>query len=101
MRTAIHVEYLSGYLTCLCQEDNSVDNVFHVRYFPHWIRFLKRAPGIILVQWRVHDSGGYGVKADTFFCILDCETAYTFVAHRLDLMRVLRERSLEKGVGPR
>ena len=26
------------------------------------------------MQWRVNDAGGYGVEADAFFCVLDCET---------------------------
>jgi hypothetical protein len=26
------------------------------------------------VHWCVHDARGYGVKADTLFCVLDCET---------------------------
>ena len=38
--TTIHVEYLSGYLTCLCQVENSVDNVFYARDFPPWLHRL-------------------------------------------------------------
>jgi hypothetical protein len=73
--TAIHVENFSGYLTCLCQVENSVDNVFYVDDFPHWLECPQRVLGIILVQGCVHDAGGDGVEADTFSCILDCETA--------------------------
>ena len=26
------------------------------------------------MQWCIHNAGGYGVEADTFFCVLDCKT---------------------------
>jgi hypothetical protein len=74
VRATIHVEYLSGYLICLCQEKDSADNVLYLHDFPHWLEFLQRFLGISLVQWRVDDAGGYGVEADAFSCVLDCET---------------------------
>jgi hypothetical protein len=58
----------------LCHEKDSADNVFYLHDFPHGLEFLQRILGIILVQWRVDDTGGYGVEADAFFCVLDCET---------------------------
>jgi hypothetical protein len=72
--TTIHVEYFPGYLICLCQVENSVDHVSDAHDFPHWLQFVKRVSGIILMKWRIHDAGGYGVETDAFFCILDGET---------------------------
>jgi hypothetical protein len=46
--TTIHVEYLSSYLICLRQEENSVDNVFYLHDFPHWLERLQDIPGLVL-----------------------------------------------------
>ena len=72
--SAFDVEDLSGYLTCLCQVENSIDNVFYGHDSSHWLQSLKKVLGIVLVHWCVHNAGSYGVEADPFFCILDCET---------------------------
>ena len=32
------MEYLSAYLTCLCKVEDSINNVFYGRHFPHWQR---------------------------------------------------------------
>jgi hypothetical protein len=58
VRAAIHVEYLSGYLSCPCQAENSVDNVLYTDNFPHWLQCLQMVLGIILVQRCVHDARG-------------------------------------------
>ena len=58
MIATIHMLHLSGYLTCLRQVENSVDNVFYLREFPHWLPCLKRVLGTILVQRCVHNTGG-------------------------------------------
>ena len=34
---AIHVKYLSGYLTCTCQVEYRVDNVLYLRDRFHWL----------------------------------------------------------------
>src|SRR6266487_933542 len=73
--TTIHVEHVSGYLICLCQVKNSVDDIFYIRDSPHGLQRLEKLLGITLMQRRVHDAGGYGVEANTFFCVLDCETS--------------------------
>src|SRR6516162_10089026 len=33
----------------------------------------RELPSTILVQRCVHDARGYGVEADIFFCVLDCQ----------------------------
>src|SRR6266446_5325264 len=48
MIATIHMQHLSGYLTCLRQVKNSVDNVFYLREFPHWLPCLKRVLGTTL-----------------------------------------------------
>jgi len=68
------MQYLSGYITCLCQVKNSIDNVFYLHHFSHRLQGPERIFGIILVHWSVHDARGYGVEADPFFGILDCKT---------------------------
>ena len=70
--TAIYVEYLPAHLRCPCNVENCVHNVCYVRYFSHWLQRLKKVLGFTLVHWCVHDARGYGVEADTFFCVLDC-----------------------------
>jgi len=72
--TAIYVEYLSAHLRRLRKVENSINNVCYVRYFSHWLQRLKKVLGIIRVHWGVQDAGGYGVEADAFFCVFDCET---------------------------
>ena len=74
MNTAVHVEDLSGYLSCLGQVENRVGNVFYVRDSSQWLQCLKKVPGIILVHWRIYHARGYSVEADTLFCILNRET---------------------------
>jgi hypothetical protein len=49
VRATIRVEYLAGYLICLCPEKDSADNVFYLHDFPHWLEFLQRLLGIILL----------------------------------------------------
>ena len=68
---AIHVEYLSAHMTCLCQVKNGIDNILHRRLFHS--RLQRRVVGIIAVHWCIHNAGGYGIKANAIFCILDCE----------------------------
>ena len=75
MSAAIHVEYLSGYLSCVCQVENSLDNVLYLHDFPHRLKCLKKVLGIILVQWCVDGAGSHRVEADAFLCVLDCETS--------------------------
>src|SRR6202020_449672 len=43
--------------------------------FPIGLKRPTRVPGIIFVQWSVHDAGGCSVEADTVFCVFDCETS--------------------------
>ena len=74
VRTAVDVEHLAGYLTCLGEEENSVGNVFYVRDSSHWLQLFKEILGILLVHWRIHHAWGYGVEADTLFCLLNRET---------------------------
>jgi hypothetical protein len=74
VRATIHVEYLSGYLICLCQEKDSAANVFYLHDLPQWLPCLRRTLGIVLMQGCIHNARAHGVEADTFFCILDCET---------------------------
>src|SRR5438876_1722355 len=96
VRPTIHVEHLSGHLTCFCQVENSVDNVFYGGDLPHWLQGLKKVLGIILVQRCVHDAGGDRVEADTFFCVLDCETS----GHRIQAaLRNHRNRGIDAGDG--
>jgi len=73
--TTIHVENLSRHLGCVRQVENRVDDVLYYDDFAHGLEGPKMLLWIILVQWCVHDAGGYGVEADAFFCVLDGETA--------------------------
>src|SRR5437588_7842073 len=74
VNTAVDVEYLSGYLTCLNQVEDSVHNVLYVCDSSHWLQLFKEVLGIILVHWRIHHARSYSVEADTLFCILNRET---------------------------
>lgn len=44
------MEHLSGYLTCVRQVQNGVDNVFYLHNFPHRLERPKNILGVILVQ---------------------------------------------------
>jgi hypothetical protein len=74
--TTIHVKYLSSYLTCTCQVEHCVDNVFYFRDRFHWLICREKFLGNIFIQWCVYDPGGYCVEADAFFRVLDCETRW-------------------------
>jgi hypothetical protein len=69
------VEDLAGYLACLCQVENSVDDVFYSGDLAHRLQCPKMLLGIILVQRCVDDAGSHRVEADAFLCVLDCETS--------------------------
>jgi hypothetical protein len=73
VNTAVHVEDLSCYLTCLCQIEDRVHNVLYVSNLPHWLQLLKEFLGIIRVHRRIHHARGYSVEADIVFCILNRE----------------------------
>jgi hypothetical protein len=47
---AIYVEYLSSYLIGLRQIENSVDDIFYLYDFPHWLQLFERLFGLILMQ---------------------------------------------------
>ena len=74
MSTTVYVEYLAGYLACVCQVENSADDVFDFHNFPHWLERLKKVLRIIFVQWCVHDARSDGVEANAVLRVLDCET---------------------------
>jgi hypothetical protein len=67
----IHVENLSAHMTGLCQVKNGIDNILHRRLFHS--RLQRRVFGIIPVHLCIHNAGGYSIKANAIFCILDCE----------------------------
>src|SRR5208282_2683065 len=73
--SAIHVENLSVYMTCLYQVKNGIDNILYRRLFHSRLRcrLQRRVTGIIAVHWRIHNAGGHGIKADAVFRILYCE----------------------------
>jgi len=49
--TTVHVQYFSGYLICLCQEKDSIDNVSYLYDFSHWLERLEDFLGILLTHW--------------------------------------------------
>jgi hypothetical protein len=67
----------------------------HLHDFPHWLERPKEVLGFI-VQRCVHDAGGHGVEADTFFCVLDCQAPSDCVQAPL---RNHRNRGLFAGEG--
>src|SRR6185437_5122887 len=61
VRTTVHVDYLAGDLTCPCQVQNSVDDVFYPCHRLKCLPCRKRFLGNTFVQWCVDDPGGDGV----------------------------------------
>ena len=56
------MDYLAGHLTCPCQVQNCVDDVFYLRHRLKWLPCRKRFLGDTLVQWRVDDPGATALK---------------------------------------
>src|SRR5580658_196336 len=67
----IHMEYLSAHMGRLCQVKHRIDDILDRGLFHS--RLKSRVAGIILVHRRIHFAGGYGIKANAVFCILNCQ----------------------------
>src|SRR2546426_7338252 len=96
VRTTIHVEHLSGHLTCFCQVENSIDNVFYGGDFPHRLQGLKKVLGIILAERCLRDRGRERVDGDLLFCTRVRESS----GHRTDAaLYYHRQRRIGPGDG--
>ena len=73
--SAIDMQHLTRYLLRLCQVENSMDDVLYGHHFSHRLQSLREFLGVMVVHWCVHNARSHGVEADTFFCILNCETS--------------------------
>jgi hypothetical protein len=67
------MEYFSAHMTCLGQVKNGLDNIVYRRLFHS--RLQRRVVGIIGVHCCIDSAGGYGIKTDAIFCILDSATS--------------------------
>src|SRR5712691_13551856 len=71
VRSTVDVEHLSGYLACMREVQHGVNDIIDARNLSHRLQRPKKLFRIILVHWRVHDSGGYRVEPDPFLGVLD------------------------------
>jgi hypothetical protein len=89
VRSAVDVEHLSGYLTRLCEGENSVGNVFYVRDFSDWLRFFRVHWILVCFRYAGHQEWGFpGAQVSD-----DSDGV-----HRCDQTRGIDTKQLDDGV---
>src|SRR5271156_3003799 len=69
MRTAVHVQHLSGDVASFGKVNDSVGNVLRLRNRPHGRESLHNVLFARVMKTSVNNSGSYRVKADVAFRI--------------------------------